>query len=225
MVRKIGLITIGQSPRKDLVEEITFELNPHLKIIEKGALDFWSAETIAEKLTPNQNEAVLVTKLNTGVSVIVALNKMQAMIKQKIMELEQENVEVILLLCTEKIPDLQSNAILIEPRLLLNNLLPCFFKQKKILVLVPHQRQVKAIQRYYQQMDLSARIMVLNPFADLKNMLMGTEALKDICAVVLDCMGYNLQHQQLLQQKTNLPVLLPRKLLNALLKSLCGGGF
>ena len=61
-MKKIGAITVGQSPRVDLIPEIQPILGDSVEIIQAGALDGLSKEEIA-KFVPRPGENVLVSRL------------------------------------------------------------------------------------------------------------------------------------------------------------------
>ena len=66
-MKKIGAITVGQSPRVDLIPEIQPILGDSVEIIQTGALDGLSKEEIA-KFVPRPGENVLVSRLTDGTS-------------------------------------------------------------------------------------------------------------------------------------------------------------
>ncbi|NIN92809.1 hypothetical protein GTO36_07485, partial [bacterium] len=65
---KVGLLTIGQSPREDVVPEMNPFFLPQIKILEKGLLDDLSPEEI-RRLKPKKGETPLITRLRKGGSV------------------------------------------------------------------------------------------------------------------------------------------------------------
>ena len=70
MGRTVGLVTIGQSPRPDLIEEYERAL-PGARLVQAGALDGLSeAEILA--LAPGAGDDVLVSRLRTGREVRLA---------------------------------------------------------------------------------------------------------------------------------------------------------
>ncbi len=87
-MRKIGLITIGQSPRVDVVPEIKEELRDvEVEVVECGALDKLSKDEI-RALAPGEGEYVLVTRLRDGTEVRVAREKILPLMQGCIDSLE-----------------------------------------------------------------------------------------------------------------------------------------
>ena len=70
MGRKIGAITVGQSPRTDVTQEIEGLLGS-IELIQRGALDGVTADDIT-RMAPQPGEYVLVTRLTDGTSVRIA---------------------------------------------------------------------------------------------------------------------------------------------------------
>ncbi|MCR3923245.1 MAG: AroM family protein, partial [Firmicutes bacterium] len=68
MKRKIGAITVGQSPRDDVIPEMVPFLGDDVEVIQVGALDGMEYDEILE-LKPIKGDYVLVSKLRDGRSV------------------------------------------------------------------------------------------------------------------------------------------------------------
>ncbi len=72
---KVGLITVGQSPRSDVVPDMAEILGGDVEIVEAGALDGLDRERIAT-LAPEGDDEILVTRLTDGRSVFVGKTRM-----------------------------------------------------------------------------------------------------------------------------------------------------
>ena len=70
----VGLITVGQSPRNDVVPDMAAILGGDVGILEAGALDGLTRAEIAP-LAPEGDDEILVTRLADGSSVFVGRNK------------------------------------------------------------------------------------------------------------------------------------------------------
>jgi len=77
---KVGLLTIGQSPREDVVPEMSPFFLPNIKILEKGLLDDLSPEEI-RRLKPKTGETPLVTRLRKGGSIQLSEKKISALLR------------------------------------------------------------------------------------------------------------------------------------------------
>jgi len=103
---RVGMITIGQSPRLDVTLEIKDILGPRIEIVECGALDGLSPEEINE-LKPSKSEYILVTRLRDGTTVRVSREKIIDRMNRCIRKIEN-NVEIVVILCTGEFPMLKS---------------------------------------------------------------------------------------------------------------------
>src|SRR5438874_1718282 len=103
----VGMITIGQSPRSDVVPDMVEILGPGVEIRERGALDGLSPREIAA-LAPAPDDDLLVTRLADGSSVFVAKRHMVARVQALIDELETGGVTMTALLCTGAFPRFRS---------------------------------------------------------------------------------------------------------------------
>ena len=102
---KVGLITVGQSPRSDVVPDMAAILGGDVEIVEAGALDGLTREQIT-RLAPEGDDEILVTRLADGSSVFVGKSKVIPRIEAQIAALEDRGVTLNVLLCTGEFPQL-----------------------------------------------------------------------------------------------------------------------
>jgi protein AroM len=100
--RSVGLITIGQAPRVDMVPEMETWLGP-VRTIERGALDEMTPDGIAA-LRPTPDDYTLITRLSDGSSATIAERHILPRIQSAITDLEATGVEAVVLLCTGEFP-------------------------------------------------------------------------------------------------------------------------
>ena len=114
-MKNLGVVTIGQAPRVDLVPEIRSILGEEIQIIEKGALDGLSLKEV-ETFYPRKDDEVLVTRMADGTSVTVAEKYIYPRLKDQVKSLELEGVKVILLACTGEFPPFDSSSLIVYPQ-------------------------------------------------------------------------------------------------------------
>src|SRR5437879_12922660 len=78
----VGLVTIGQSPRADVVPEMATLIGPGVDVREAGALDGLTRPEI-ERLAPTGRDEILVTRLQDGSAVVVGKEKMVGLVEQR----------------------------------------------------------------------------------------------------------------------------------------------
>ncbi len=113
MKQLLGMITVGQSPRVDIVPAMIKQFGTDIEIIEKGALDGLSADEI-QLLTPKADEQQLCARLSDGREVVIIKEKIISLVQSRIHELNQASVELIVLLCTGHFPSFESSCLVVE---------------------------------------------------------------------------------------------------------------
>ena len=68
---KVGAITIGQSPRTDVVQELFPLMGEQVELIQAGALDGLTREDI-QAFAPGPEDYTLISRLRDGSSVMLA---------------------------------------------------------------------------------------------------------------------------------------------------------
>ena len=205
---KIGMITIGQSPRNDVVTEIRDILGP-VEIVERGCLDELTKEQM-ESLKPKEREPFLVTLLRDGSSVRVSREKVTNLLQQRIHELER-NVDLIVLLCTGDFANLKSKKLIIEPGKLIRELvLGMVAEEKKLGVIIPSAEQIEQTKKKWG--DVNLVVAVASPYENQEELQEAARTLqaKNIHLTVLDCIGYTRQMKQKVKEITGKPVILSR---------------
>lgn len=218
---KIGFITIGQSPRVDVVPEMTPILGD-VEIIECGALDDLTLEEI-QKLAPKEGDYVLVTRLRDGTQVKLSREKIVKHLQTCIEKLEKE-VDVIGILCTGEFPELKSKKLLVEPSLLLLKVVESILPQGKLGVLIPSPDQIDETKEKWSYIGVETKILAVSPYLGKEEEIKkAARALKDRDLIVLDCIGYNLKAKKIVKDLTKKPVLLPRTLMAHVIRELVEG--
>jgi protein AroM len=190
---RVGLITVGQAPRSDVVPDMLPLLGPDLEIIEAGALDgLTRAEMTA--LEPEGDDEILVTRLADGSSVFVGKTKMIPRVEAKIAALEDRGVALSVLLCTGEFPKLAARRPFLEPQPLLLGLLRATTFPGRLGVLTPSERHVPQTAARWRACGFDAHVVPLSPYEehDPAAVRRASQALRDGGAglVVMDCIGF-----------------------------------
>jgi len=217
---EIGMITIGQSPRSDVVEEIK-EILGQVQIVERGCLDELTNEQI-ESLKPEEREPFLVTVLRDGSSVQVSKKKTVQLLQQRIKELENKDVISIVLLCTGDFSNLESKKLLIAPGKLIRRLVEAMLTtEEKLGVIVPCCEQIGQTQKKWSH--LNPVVEAASPYDNSARIQEAAKKLQaqNVDLTVLDCIGYTIHMKQTVKEITGKPVILARTLLAGVLRELC----
>ncbi len=217
----IGFLTIGQSPRTDVMEEIG-EALIGAAVVEKGALDGYTPKEIERRFGPKPGETTYVTRLKDGRQVRVAKERITSLLQQKIYELENERVDLIILLCSGEFPTLNSRKPLIHPDRLLKTLASEMIDRNMSLgILVPLQEQEEYARTRWVESTDKLVVAHASPYTDTEEEFMeAAEKLYGSKLVVMDCIGYTYRQKKIIQRGVGAPVLTVRGALHSLITSI-----
>ena len=207
----VGMVTVGQAPRDDVVPDMTEILGRDVHLVQAGALDGLGGEEIAT-LAPRGDDEILVTRLADGSSVFVAKKHMVARLQARIRWLEDQGVALTVVLCTGAFPPLVARRPLLEPQPLLLGLLRATTFPGRLGVLtpsVPHVPQTEA--RWRADGFDDALVVPLSPYEehDAAAVRRAADALAAGGAglVVMDCIGFRRKTRDELMHLLGVPVL------------------
>ena len=213
--RRLGFITIGQSPRADIMEDVTKFITKDIEVVERGALDKYTYEEIKDKFSPSKEDTFLVSRMRNGRQVEIAEEKIHLLLQNCVNELNQESCSVILIMCTGSIPELKSTSLLISPQKVLHNMIKNVGINGKIGVFVPKEDQKDDIHRTWNEKGIEIETVFASPYASIENIKKEAEKFKQdsIKLIFMDCMGYSEKMKLIVKQVTDKPVITPRTLI------------
>jgi protein AroM len=219
------MITIGQSPRVDVVPDMLEILGSGVDIRERGALDGLSREEIAA-LAPSPGDELLVTRLADGTSVFVAKRHMVDRVQARVSELEASGVGMSALLCTGAFPRFQARRPLVEPQEVLLGLLRGLTWEGRLGILTPSVPHVAQTEARWRASGFDPLVVPLSPYQeeDPAALAAAAAALRGGKAglVVMDCIGFRRKTRDILRRDLSVPVLVANLLVARVLAELCG---
>jgi len=209
---RIGLITIGQAPRDDVVPEIRQFLSQDVEIIQAGALDGLTLKEISLH-SPKSEQKTLVTRLASGQEVLVDKDFVHERIERIIHSLEKE-VELLGLLCSGTFPQLSARVPLLLPYLLLEGFLTALALPGPLGVVVPSPKQIASAVQEIQKLGIPAIGAAVSPYTEGHRVVETARSLVEhgAAAILLHCFGYPLWTKNQVHLATGRPVILVRSL-------------
>jgi len=206
---RIGMVTVGQSPRSDVVPDMA-ALLPGVDILEAGALDGLDRAAIA-RLAPEGNDEILVTRLADASSVFVGKTRVLPLVRERIAALEDRGIALTVLLCTGAFPRLTARRPLLEPQQVLLGVLRGLSHPGRLGVLTPSERHVPQTTVRWRADGFDAAVVPLSPYEehDPAALARATAALRDagVGLVVMDCIGFRDVTRRDLAARLGVPVL------------------
>ena len=212
-MRKIGAVTIGQSPRSDVTKDILPLLN-NFDLVECGALDDYTYEEVINEFQP-KDENLFVSRMRDGKQVFLSKKKIISQLNSCIERLEQIGCEVIMVFCTGKIDGLKSKVKLLQPNVIMHKIIPSIAINTKMAIIIPDKKQKQQIRKQWEYVDLDITIFSASPYEDIEKIQILSKKIEkqNFGLVYLDCIGYSKQMQEIVSELTCVPVLLPRTIL------------
>ncbi len=223
-LKKIGMITIGQSPRVDILPEMKEVLGRNVEVSEAGALDGLTLEEV-KKFYPKREDYILCTRISDGTEVVVARRFIIPRVKACIDLLSRRGAEVLVFICTGKFPPFSSEKLLIESQKIVDHFILALREENKRMgLLIPLSDQIQQAKRTYDRMKGKTIIRAASPYGSEDEIFIAAEALRkaDPHFIVMHCMGYTQSMKKKVMEITGKPTILARTLVARTVKELLG---
>ena len=221
----LGLVTIGQAPREDVVRSMFG--NAPLRLAQAGALDAVT-DTEITRLRPANHEHVLVTRLADGREVTVAKERLLPLLAEAVARVEAAGATVVCVLCTGEFPTLVTRTRLVFPDRLLAGTVDAVAPTGALGVLMPHAAQHASMERKWSRVGRRVVTASASPYAEGAVFGEATRALVagGVSFIVMDCMGFDRAMQACVRSHCDMPVVLANALVGAVLREIgASGGF
>ena len=209
MSKKIGIITIGQSPRTDVVPEMAAFFGDGIDVLERGALDGLTLEQV-RAYEPEGGMMHLGTRLRDGSEVVVAKEKLLPNIQDAIDQLNREQVSLIVLLCVGQFPQFRSDCLVVEPQKIVDRCVEGLIGPSHHLgIVIPLAEQEDWVRETFSKLTPSITVTVASPYTGQSD-LSRTATILNAAAcdlIVMYCMGFNRQLIRPIREITAKPVI------------------
>ena len=217
----IAAVTIGQSPRPDIVGEIAL-FAPGATWVESGVLDGLDEAEVAA-LAPQEADTPLVTRA-FGRTVLVGEQAISGRVRFAIRDVAPK-ADVVILLCSGLFDALGTVAsavpILVSGRVF-DAVLTAVAGQSRLVVMAPHEGQAEAQRRKWHAAGIQVSVLCAPPYADTDFAALGRRAAGCGDLVAMDCIGYSLAQRAAVAAASGLPTVLARSVAGRVLAEILG---
>ena len=222
MGKKIGIITIGQSPRMDVVPEMTPFFGGHVEVLEVGAMDGLTlAQTRAYR--PEAGMTHLASRMRDGTEILIAKEKILTRIERAVNDLNQQNVSLILLFCVGVFPKFPSRYLIVEPQRIVDHCVKSLISEDDHLgILIPITEQEAWVREIFLKITPRITVTDASPYSDRSSLDWAGRVLREANCdlIVMYCMGFNRPLANEIRQITGKPVILSSSLVARVLGEL-----
>ncbi|MCZ8952328.1 AroM family protein [Escherichia albertii] len=216
MSASLAILTIGIVPLQEVLPLLT-EYIDEKNISHHSLLGNLSRERVMAEYAPQAGEETILTLLNDNQLAQVSRRKIERDLQSVVEVLDSQGYDVILLMSTAAIRGMTvRNTIFLEPLRILPPLVSSIVEGHQVGVSVPVEELLEAQAQKWQILQKPPLFSLGDPVHDSEQKII--EAGKELLAngadvIMLDCLGFNQRHRDLLQKQLDVPVLLSNVLI------------
>jgi protein AroM len=217
----IAAVTIGQSPRPDILGEIAL-FAPGATWIETGVLDGLDEAAVAA-LAPQEADTPLVTRA-FGRTVLVGEHAIAGAVRRAIRDAASK-ADAVILLCSgpfDALGNVESRVPTVVPGRVFDAVLMAVAGPSRLVVMVPHEGQADAQRRKWNRAGIPVSVLYAPPYANADFATFGRRAAECGDLVAMDCIGYSLAQRTAVAAASGLPTVLARSVAGRVLAEILG---
>jgi protein AroM len=220
---KIAFVTIGQSPRIDIVPEMMADISLGLppgrvEVEEFGVLDGMSADEL-DAIRADEGEHSFATRMADGAEIVTSTLRTEAKLNLLLERIDQKGFDLIVLLCTgTKIEPLKNTLVVEAQRIVDSTVDALAVSARQLGVILPLERQVKDFADRHV-FSGNPRLVAASPYAG-DDPAERARGLDGCDLVVMHCMGYSKAMLEAVRETVDAPVLLSRRLVAGVVRQM-----
>jgi protein AroM len=215
---RVGFVTIGQSPRIDVVPGMLDDLGRPVEAVEAGVLDGLSEREIAA-LAPQAGEYSFASRLCDGRQVVLSKRLTEERLAELMLRLDRTGLDVLVALCTGTALPRLANTLVLEPQRIVDNTTAALAGGcNRLGIVLPLERQLDGF-HMTDEVGCEVRLAHASPYEGDRFGVAGRE-LAHCDLIVMHCMGYGEAMRAKVAAETRAPVLLSNRMVAMVLRQL-----
>lgn len=188
-MEKLGILTLGQTPRPD-IEHLFKTRLPGVPVIIEGGLDNMTPSAV-DALSKEECDYPLLVVLADGTTRQISMHRLVPLLESAAYRLSEQGVRIGVLMCAGNFADLNSPIPLIYPGRLVPAVAGAMFPSGRLGIITPNPGQKAPARAAWESRGFEVVITVASPKDPL---LLNSKADElrgqKLDLVVLDCMGF-----------------------------------
>ena len=215
---RLAFVTIGQSPRIDMVPEMLADIGGDVEAHEYGVLDDASDAEIV-RLHPAPGTPSFASRLRDGREVVLCQAGIEERLGGLLQRIDREGHDAVVLLCTGTHVEPLRNTLLVESQRIVDSTVEALAGScPKLGIMVPLPRQVEEFPARHVFRG-EPKVVAASPYAG-DSMAERAGALADRDLIVMHCMGYTEAMRRDVRAAVDAPVLLSRRIVSGAIRQL-----
>lgn len=226
-MNRIGMATIGQAPRDDLVPHMQRLFSKPVETLQMGALDNLSRQEIAA-LAPDGGEMGIVTLLRDGTEVLLSHAKIMPRMQRLVDAMNAQGCRFIVMLCGADWSDIRSQCLVVNPGKVFPAIITALAMGRRLGIIKPSAGQVDEEHKRYAGLGIEAVVTSASPYTG-ETRLSAVRAAARLLAgqkvdlVWMTCVGMDDAMRQVVEAEAGKPVILARSILARVVDELLPG--
>jgi len=225
---RIGMATIGQAPRDDVVPAMRAFLPPDIEIIERGALDGLTYDA-TRPYWAEPGQPGIITRLRDDASVLLSHARILPAMQSTVDRLfHDDGVQLVVVLCGADWSALRSERLIVNPGTLFPAIIASLAAGRRLGIIKPDAGQVEKEQARYAALGIDVVVTAASPYAGPARLDLAHTAAEQLrnsnCDLVwMTCIGMDRGMRDLVADVTGVPVVLAHALLARVVTELLDG--
>jgi protein AroM len=225
---RIGMVTVGQAPRDDLVPAMQEAFSHPAEIVQAGALDGLTEAQI-RSLGPEPGEAGIAARLLDGTERLLSHAKIFPRVQRCVDLVRAGGAEFVVILCGADWSDIRSDVLVVNPGRVFPAVIASLCAGQRLGVIKPSAGQIAAARRQFADRGIEAVVTAASPYTGegrLEDVRRAAEELKaaGVSLVWMTCVGMDESMRRAVGEVTGVPVVLARSLLARIVDELLAAG-
>lgn len=215
---RMAFVTIGQSPRVDVVPQMVADIGLPVTVEEFGILDDLNADAIAA-MAPQAGEYRFASRMRDGSQVVMGKPAAEARLASLMQSLEDGRFDALVPLCTgTALPPLRT--LVVEPQQVVDHLTMALASGcRELGIVLPLEAQVADF-HLIGPAPCRVRATHASPYADAGSgrFTQAGHALRGCDLIVMHCMGFTEAMRAAVASAAQAPVLLSNRMVATVLR-------
>jgi protein AroM len=205
-MKKIGMLTIGQSPRDDILPGLMEILGKGVEIVEAGALDGKTMEDV-KKIPLKTEDYILVSRMRDGTEIKITKKYILPMMQEKLDWLENQGIRLTVVMCTGKFPQFRSKGLVVTPKEILQGVMEGAIKKGRLGVVYPTAEQMPMAESEWGRPGVEIYPDTVSPYEpkDVEGLCKRLKA-QNLDLVLLNCFGFPVEIKRKIEKVIGKPV-------------------
>ena len=222
-MKKIGMLTIGQSPRNDIIPSLMEILGEGHEVVEAGALDDHTLEDI-KRIDLNPEHYILVSRMRDGTEIKITKKYVVPLMQKQLDKIETQGVRLTVVMCTGRFPRFKSKGLVVTPSEILRGVVEGALKMGRLGVVFPTAEQKAYAEKEFGRPGVEVYPDSVSPYeaGDVEGLLKRLSE-QDLDLIFLNCFGFPRWLKDKVVEATGKPVIQSNALIARVLKDLVPG--